>query len=124
MRSSIAPTVTAVFATCLFLSFALGGAVAFASDRLRPRLKALLAVLLLLVWISLGMSIAQIVARTASTLVTPGGARMPKLIESAGREALTLLASMGGPALLATLLGLLALKSRAPRKDAAADRTP
>ena len=46
------------------------------------------------------------------------------ILSAVAPEALTLLASMGGPALLATLLGLLALRSRAPRKDAAADRTP
>jgi len=53
---------------------------------------------LLLVWSSLAVAIAQIVARTSSTLVTPGGARQPHLFELAGREGLTLPASLGGPA--------------------------
>jgi hypothetical protein len=49
--------------------------------------------------------------------VTPGGARQPHLIEQAGREGLTLLLSLGGPALFATLVGWLALRA-SRRKEA------
>ena len=59
---------SALFALCLLVSLALAASVAFASPKLRPRLKALLVVALLLSWISLAMAVTQIVARTASTL--------------------------------------------------------
>ena len=114
-----------VFAALLLVAFVLCGAVAFANDRLRPRLKWLLLASILLVWLSLGFSIRQIIARTSSTVVTPGGARQPHLMDSATGEALTLLASLGGPALLATILAALALKiSRRKRTAAPPDRTP
>jgi hypothetical protein len=105
---------TAAFASFLLLSLVLAGAVAFASERMRPRLKWLLIFSLLLAWGALGMAVAQIVSRTASTLVTPGGARQPHLVEQAAREGLMLLASLGGPALVATALGWLALKASRP----------
>lgn len=112
-------------AALLLLAFVLCGAVAFSNQRLRPRLKWLLLFSLLLLWLSLGFSIAQIVARTSSTVVTPGGARQPQLVDSAAGEALTLLAALGGPALLATVLAALALKiSRRKPPAAPADRTP
>jgi hypothetical protein len=109
--------VTALFATLLFLSLALALAVAFSSPKSRPFLKWLLLVTLLACWGALALSVSRIVARTSSTLVTPGGARQPHLFGEATREAVTLLLSLGGPALLASLLGLLALKAtRAARR--------
>ena len=112
----------ALFATLLFVSLALALAVAFSSPRTRPALKWLLLLTLAGAWAALAFAIARIVARTSATLVTPGGARQPHLIEQAAREGLTLLASLGGPALLATLLGLLALKATRPRSQDAAAR--
>ncbi len=113
------------FASLLLVALVLCGAVAFSNQRLRPRLKWLLLGSLLLVWLSLGFAIAQIVARTSSTMVTPGGARQPHLMESAAGEGLTLLASLGGPAVLATILAALALKiSRRRPPGASSDRTP
>jgi hypothetical protein len=109
--------VSALFATFLLLSLVFAGAVAFASEKVRSRLKALLILALLFAWTALGLAVAQIVARTASTLVTPGGARQPHLIEQAAREGLVLLAALGGPAIVATALGWLALKTSRPRKS-------
>jgi hypothetical protein len=105
----------ALFATFLCLSLACAGAVAFASPKQRKPFKWALLTALVLSWISLGMAIVDIVARTSSTLMTPGGARTPHLFTGAGREALVLFLSLGGPAFLATVLGLLALRAtRAP----------
>lgn len=113
------------FAALLLAAFVLCGAVAFSNERFRPRLKVALLASLALVWLSLGFSVAQIVARTSSTMVTPGGARQPHLMGSAAGEALTLLLSLGGPALLATVLAALALKiSRRKHAPAPPDRTP
>ena len=91
--------------------------MAFSSPRSRRALKWLLLLALLVSWGALAMSVARIVSRTASTLVTPGGARQPHLIDQATREGLTLLLSLGGPALLATLLGLMALKATRPQNE-------
>jgi hypothetical protein len=107
---------TALFATFLLLSLAFALAVAFSSPRGRRPLKWLLLFTLLVSWGALGMAVARIVARTSSTLVTPGGARQPHLIGEAAREGLTLLLSLGGPALLATALAFLALKATRPRQ--------
>ena len=104
----------ALFATFLLVSLLLAGAAAFVGERSRPRLKALLMAALLLAWVTLGVALAQIAARTASTLVTPGGARQPHLIGEAGREALVLLLSLGGPAVAATGLAWLALRTTRP----------
>lgn len=104
----------ALFATFLLLALGLAGAVAFSSERSRRPLKWCLVLALLFAWVSLGRALFQIAARTGSTLVTPGGARQPHLIEQAGREALMLLLSLGGPALLATLLGWLSLRATKP----------
>lgn len=113
---------TALFATLLFLSLAFALAVAFSSPKGRRWLKWVLLVSLAAAWGALGLSVARIVARTSSTLVTPGGARQPHLLGEAAREGLTLLASLGGPALLATALGFLALKATRPRSPDAAAR--
>jgi len=71
---------------------------------------------LLFAWASLGSAVAQIMKRTGSTLVTPGGVRQPHLIEQATREGLMLALALGGPALLATAFGWLSLKATRPPK--------
>jgi hypothetical protein len=107
----------ALLATCLLLAIAFSLAVAFAPREQRRLCKWLLLMTLFVAWLALGAALAQIVARTASTLVTPGGARQPRLIEQAVREGMTLLFSLGGPALLATAVGWLALRA-SRRKEA------
>ena len=104
-----------LFATFLLLSLALAGAVAFSSPKSRGPLKWLLLLSLLVAWIALAFALRDIVVRTSTTLVTPGGARQPRLIDQAAREGMTLLAAMGGPALLATMLGWLALRATRPK---------
>ena len=113
---------TAAFATFLLLSLAFAFAVSFSSPRGRKPLKWLLLFTLLLCWGAMGLAVARIVSRTSSTLVTPGGARQPHLIGEAAREGLTLLLSLGGPALVATALGFMALKATRPRSEDAAAR--
>ena len=105
----------ALFATFLLLSLALAGAVAFSPPQSRRLLKWLLLLSLLVAWIALAFALKEIVVRTSTTLVTPGGARQPRLIDQAAREGLTLLVAMGGPALLATALAWLALRATRPR---------
>jgi len=108
--------VPALFATFLLLALALAGAIAFSTERSRRPLKWLLLLALLFAWGSLGLAVKQIVSRTGSTLVTPGGVQQPHLIEQAAREGWMLALSLGGPALLATALGWLSLKATRPRK--------
>lgn len=108
----------AVFATCLLASLVLAVAVAFASDKTRPRWKGLLVAAVILAWVALGWRVAQLVTRTASTLATPGGPRQPHLMESAGREALLLLASHAAPMLVCTALAWLAIKATRPKSRA------
>jgi hypothetical protein len=108
--------VPALFATFLLLALAFAFAVAFSSERSRGPFKWLLLLALLLAWVSLGAAVAQILARTGSTLVTPGGARQPHLIQQAAREGLLLALVLGGPALLVTGLGWLALKATRKRR--------
>ena len=104
----------ALFATFLLLALALAGAVAFSSERGRRPLKWMLLLALLAAWITLASAVGQIMRRTGSTLVTPGGVRQPHLIQQASREGLMLALSLGGPALLATGLGWLALRATRP----------
>jgi hypothetical protein len=107
----------ALFATFLLIALALAAAVAFSSEHMRRRLKWLLVLALLLAWGTLGFAVRQIVRRTGSTLVTPGGIQQPHLIDQAAREGWMLALSLGGPALLATALGWLSLKAtRPPRR--------
>ncbi|MCA1829822.1 MAG: hypothetical protein LC689_23130 [Myxococcales bacterium] len=107
----------ALFATFLLLALALAGAIAFSSERTRKPLKWMLVVALLFAWGSLALALKQIVLRTGSTLVTPGGVQQPHLIEQAAREGWMLALSLGGPALLATALGWLSLKAtRRPKR--------
>lgn len=105
----------ALFATFLLLSLALAGATAFSPPKSRPLLKWLLLASLLFAWIALAFALKDIVLRTSTTLVTPGGARQPQLIDQAAREGVTLLLAMGGPALLATALAWLALRATRPK---------
>jgi hypothetical protein len=107
----------ALLATCLLLAIGFSLAVAFAPPQQRRFCKWLLLMTLFIAWVALAAALAQIVARTGSTLVTPGGARQPHLIEQATREGMTLLFSLGGPALLATVVGWLALRA-SRRKEA------
>jgi len=112
---------TVLFALCLFVTLGLSAAVVLSPKRVRGRLKGLLVVALLLAWLSLAMALTQIGARTASTLVTPGAARNPELVESAANEALELLVALGSPALVATGIGLFSLwvtRSGADKKRA------
>lgn len=104
-----------LFATFLLLSLAFAGAVAFSSPKSRGPLKWLLLLSLLVAWIALAFALRDIVVRTSTTLVTPGGARQPRLIDQAAREGVTLLVAMGGPALLATALAWLALRATRPK---------
>ena len=108
---------SAVLATFLLLSIACSLAVAFSAPKQRRLFKWILLGTLFVAWLALGAKVAQILARTASTLVTPGGPRQPHLIEQATREGLTLLLSLGGPVLFATVVGWLALKA-SRRKEA------
>jgi len=108
--------VPALFATFLLLAIALAGAIAFSSARTRKPLKWMMLFALLLAWGSLAFAVKQIVLRTGSTLVTPGGVQQPHLIEKAAREGWMLALSLGGPALLATALGWLSLKATRPPK--------
>jgi predicted membrane protein len=109
--------VPAVFATFLLLSLALAGALAFSAPKTRRWLKWVLLLSLALAWLALGFAMRDIVQRTSATLVTPGGARQPRLVEQAAREGVTLVASLGGPALLATLLAWLAVRATRPRAE-------
>jgi len=109
--------VPALFATFLLLSLALAGAVAFSSGKARGWLKWLLLLSLLVAWVALGFAVKEIVLRTSATLVSPRGVRQPRLIEQAAREGLTLFLAFGGPALLASVLGLMAVKGTRRRPE-------
>ena len=82
----------AVFATFLLLSLALAGALAFSAPKTRRWLKWVLLLSLALAWLALGFAVRDIVQRTSATLV----------------------ASLGGPALLATFLAWLAVRATRP----------
>jgi hypothetical protein len=107
--------VPAVFATFLLLSLGLAGTLAFSSPRARRWLKWSLFLSLLVAWVALGFAVKDIVLRTSTTLVTPRGVHQPRRFEKAAREGVTLLLALGGPALLATALGYLAVKATRPK---------
>ena len=107
----------ALFATFLLLSLALAGVVAFSSGKTRGWLKWLLLLSLLVAWVALGFAVKDIVLRTSTTLVSPRGVRQPRLIEQAAREGVTLFLALGGPALLATVLGWLSVKATRRRPE-------
>ncbi len=106
-----------MFATFLLLSLALAGAIAFSSPRSRAWLKWLLLLALIVAWVALGFAVREIVARTSVTLVTPGGARRPHLIEQAARQGLTLFLSLGVPALLVTFLAWLSIRATRRKQE-------
>jgi hypothetical protein len=103
--------VTALFSVCIVLSLALDAAVVFSTERTRRRLGVVLVFVLVLTWVFLAVALLQIAWRTESPLIPAAGVRRPGLVRSAGREALVVLASFGGPALLATAIGGLALRA-------------
>ena len=107
----------ALFATFLLLSLALAGVVAFSSGKARGWLKWLLLLSLLVAWVALGFAVKDIILRTSATLVSPRGVRQPRLIEQAAREGVTLFLVLGGPALLATVLGWMAVKATRRRAE-------
>ena len=107
---------TTLFSVCIVVSLALDAAVLFASDRWRRRIAVALTSVLVLVWIFFAVALAQIALRVESPLIPAAGVRRPGIVQSAGREALVVLASLGGPALLATFLGTLAIRGSRRRR--------
>jgi uncharacterized membrane protein YqjE len=105
---------TAFFAACLALSLGLDAAAIFSSERARPKVRTVLVVVLVLSWIALALALFGIAGRTAS-IVTPR-AWGPDRLQSAGQGAVVVLASLGGPAFLATLLGIWALRASRKRQ--------
>jgi hypothetical protein len=108
--------VTTLFSVCIVISLALDAAVLFAAERWRRRIAIGLTGVLVLVWIFLAVALVQIAMRTESPLIPAAGVQRPGLVKSAGREALVVLASLGGPAVLATFLGALAIRGSRRRR--------
>ena len=106
---------TAFFAFCLALSLGLDAAAIFSPERVRPKVRTMLVAVLVLCWIALVLALFGIAGRTAS-IVTPPRAWGPERLQSVGREAAVVLASLGGPAFLATLLGVWALRASRKRR--------
>ena len=102
---------TALFSVCIVISLTLDVAVIFSPERVRRRMAVVLVGVLLLTWVFLGVALLQIASRTESPLIPAAGVRRPDLVRSAGHEVLVVLASLGGPALLATFLGGLSLRT-------------
>lgn len=100
----------------LLVSLALAGALPISHAPARGKVKRALVFCLALAWIALAVALAQIGARTASTLAAPPSARRSHLIEGAEHEALTLLLALGGPLVLVSALGWFA--HRATRSPA------
>ena len=107
---------TALFSACIVISLALDAAVVFSPERARRRIAVALMAVLLLTWVFLGVALLQIAWRTESPLIPAAGIRRPDLVQSAGHEVLVVLASLGGPALLATFLGGAALRTARRRR--------
>jgi hypothetical protein len=112
---------TAFFASCLAVSLILDGLTIFSQERTRWRYRALLVVVLVLVWVLLGLLLAQIVGRTSS-IVTPAKIWASERLPTTRREAAMLLASFGGPAVLATVLGIWALRASRRKRPSRAGR--
>jgi hypothetical protein len=108
--------VTALFSVCIVISLALDAAVVFSPDRARKRIAPALVAVLLLTWVFLAVALLQIASRTESPLIPAAGVRRPDLVKSAGHEVLVVLASFGGPALVATFIGGLALRTSRRRR--------
>ena len=116
----------AFFASCLALSLILDALSIFSQDRTRWRYRALLVVVLVLVWVLFGLLLAQIVGRTSS-VVSSAKVWAPERLPSTGRDAMILLASFGGPAALATVLGVWALRAsrrKRPSRPGRLERWP
>jgi hypothetical protein len=107
--------VTTLFSVCIVLSLALDAAVLFTAGRWRQRIAVALVSVLALVWIFLGVALVQIALRLESPIIPAAGVQRPTIAQ-AGREALVVLASLGGPALLATFLGTLAIRGSRRRR--------
>jgi hypothetical protein len=108
--------VTALFSVCIVISLALDAAVVFSPERVRRKIAVALMAVLLLTWVFLAVALLQIAWRTESPLIPAAGIRRPDLVQSAGHEVLVVLASLGGPALLATFLGGAALRTSRRRR--------
>ena len=107
---------TTLFSVCIVISLALDAAVVFSPERARRRIAAALVGVLVLTWVFLGVALLQIASRTESPPIPASGVRRPDLVQSAGHDVLVVLASLGGPALLATFLGGLALRTSRRRR--------
>ncbi|MFL5246580.1 MAG: hypothetical protein ACJ78W_18435 [Myxococcales bacterium] len=117
---------TAFFASCLAVSLILDALTIFSQDRTRWRYRALLVVVLVLVWVLLGLLLTQIVGRTSS-IVPSAKIWAPERLPTTGRDAAVLLASFGGPAVLATVLGVWALRAsrrKRPSRSGRLERWP
>jgi TRAP-type C4-dicarboxylate transport system permease small subunit len=108
--------VTTLFSVFLVISLAVDAAVVFAPERLRRRASIVLAAVLVLVWIFLVVALIQIALHAENPPVPGAGIRRPGLVESARHEVLVVLASLGGPALIATFLGVLAIRGSRRRR--------
>jgi TRAP-type C4-dicarboxylate transport system permease small subunit len=108
--------VTTLFSVFLVLSLAIDVAVLFSPERLRRRASIVLAAVLVLVWIFFVVALIQIALRTENPLVPSAGIHRPGLVESARHEVLVVLASLGGPAVIATFLGILAIRGARRRR--------
>ena len=108
---------TALFASCLALSLLLDALAIFSQERTRWRYRTLLVIVIVLVWVLLGLLLAQIVGR-ASSVVTPAKVWASERLPTTGRDAAVLLASLGGPAALATVLGVWALRASRRKRPA------
>jgi TRAP-type C4-dicarboxylate transport system permease small subunit len=108
--------VTTLFSVFLVISLAIDAAVVLAPERLRRRVSIVLAAVLVLVWIFFVVALIQIALRTENPLVPSAGIRRPGLVESARHEVLVVLASLGGPAVIATFLGILAIRGSRRRR--------
>jgi uncharacterized membrane protein YqjE len=101
----------AFLAVCVALSLGLDAAAIFSPERARPKIRTVLVVVLVLCWIALALALFSIAGRTAS-IVTFTGDRL----QTASRDAVVVLASLGGPAFLATLLGIWSLRASRKRQ--------
>jgi hypothetical protein len=116
----------AFFASCLAVSLILDALTIFSQERTRWRYRTLLVVVLVLVWVLFGLLLAQIVGR-ASSVVTPAKVWAAERLPTTGRDAAVVLASFGGPATLATVLGVWALRAsrrKRPSRPGRLERWP
>ena len=105
-----------LFSVLLVVSLAIDATIVFTPERLRRRAAIALGVVLGLVWIFFVVALVQIALRSENPLVPAAGVRRPGLVQSAGREVGVVLVSLGGPALIATFLGILAIRGSRRRR--------